>query len=585
MMLVPFVVGVVLFLLAYRFYGARIATWLGLDDTRPTPSHTRTDGVDYVPTSSLILFGHHFSTIAGAGPIVGPVIAALAFGWLPAVLWIIVGAILIGGVHDFTVMAASIRNEGRSIGQICKAYLSRPAYYMFLFFILFTLIYVIIVFLDITAGTFVPAGTAAHVEGSEQVQFEARQGGIVASASAFYILLAVLFGQCIYRLKMPTWLGTVIFVPLVFAGLWIGNLLPLTADLVPPFLGSAKNTWCLVLMIYCLFAALLPVWVLLQPRDYLSSYLLYACLLGGAVGLVASGLAGRATVAYPAFLGFTHAKMGFLFPALFITIACGAVSGFHSIVSSGTSAKQLDRETSARKVGYGSMLVEGVLALLAVATVMILAKAPAGETPVVTFGRGLGSFVETLGMPSSFASTFAMMAVSTFLLTTLDSCTRLARFIVEEIAGTGNRFAPRLLATLAVLVAPALVVFKQIPGPDGKLMPVWQAIWPAFGASNQLLAALALLGVTVWLGRRGRSVWYTLGPTLFMLAMTMWSLVIAVQVHLGRLAAGTAVMVHHVEFTVVMLLAAMALWLVAEALLLARTTRPPDTLAPQPGPA
>ncbi|MBM4155070.1 MAG: carbon starvation protein A [Lentisphaerae bacterium] len=524
MMLVPFVVGVVLFLLAYRFYGARIATWLGLDDTRPTPSHTRTDGVDYVPTSSLILFGHHFSTIAGAGPIVGPVIAALAFGWLPAVLWIIVGAILIGGVHDFTVMAASIRNEGRSIGQICKAYLSRPAYYMFLFFILFTLIYVIIVFLDITAGTFVPAGTAAHVEGSEQVQFEARQGGIVASASAFYILLAVLFGQCIYRLKMPTWLGTVIFVPLVFAGLWIGGLLPLTADLVPPFLGSAKNTWCLVLMIYCLFAALLPVWVLLQPRDYLSSYLLYACLLGGAVGLVASGLAGRATVAYPAFLGFTHAKMGFLFPALFITIACGAVSGFHSIVSSGTSAKQLDRETSARKVGYGSMLVEGVLALLAVATVMILAKAPAGETPVVTFGRGLGSFVETLGMPSSFASTFAMMAVSTFLLTTLDSCTRLARFIVEEIAGTGNRFAPRLLATLAVLVAPALVVFKQIPGPDGKLMPVWQAIWPAFGASNQLLAALALLVVYGWLKREGRRTTFVLLPMAFMCVTTMTAL-------------------------------------------------------------
>jgi carbon starvation protein len=524
MIIVPFAVGVVLFLVAYRFYGARIAAWLGLDNARPTPSHTRTDGVDYIPTGNLILFGHHFSAIAGAGPIVGPVIAALAFGWLPAVLWIIVGAILIGGVHDFTVMVASIRNEGRSIGQICKSYLSRPAYYMFLFFILFTLIYVIIVFLDITAGTFVPATGAAHVEGSEQVQFEARQGGVVATASMFYILLALLFGQCIYRFKMSSGLGTLIFVPLVLAGLWIGHLAPLTADLVPGLFGSAKNTWCLVLMAYCLFAAMLPVWVLLQPRDYLASYLLYACLLGGAVGLVASGLSGKVPVAYPALLGLTHAKLGFIFPALFVTIACGAVSGFHSIVSSGTSAKQLDRESSARVVGYGSMLVEGILALLAVATVMILAKAPAGETPVVTFGNGLGKFVETLGMPASFASTFAMMAVSTFLLTTLDACTRLARFIVEEIAGTGNRFAPRLLATLAVLVVPALVVFREIPGPDGKLMPAWQAIWPAFGASNQLLAALALLVVYGWLKREGRKTVFVFVPMIFMCVTTMTAL-------------------------------------------------------------
>jgi carbon starvation protein len=229
-------------------------------------------------------------------------------------------------------------------------------------------------------------------------------------------------------------------------------------------------------------------------------------------------------VTYPAFLGLTHAKMGFIFPALFVTIACGAVSGFHSIVSSGTSAKQLDRESSARAIGYGSMLVEGVLALLAVATVMILARAPAGQTPVVTFGQGLGRFVEILGMPPTHAATFAMMAVSTFLLTTLDACTRLARFIVEEIAGTGNRFAPRLLATLGVLVVPALVVFRQIAGPDGKPMPAWQAIWPAFGASNQLLAALALLVVYGWLKREGRRTTFVLIPMIFMCITTMTAL-------------------------------------------------------------
>jgi carbon starvation protein len=524
MLLVPFVVGVVLFILAYRFYGARIGQWLSLDDTRPTPAHTMEDGVDYVPTATPILFGHHFSTIAGAGPIVGPVIAALAFGWLPAVLWIVIGAVCIGGVHDFTVMVVSIRNQGRSIGQICKQFLSPAIYYTFLIFILFTMIYVIVVFLDITAGTYVPSGGAVHVEGSDQVTFGARQGGVVASASIIYVILAALFGQCIYRFKMSIRTGTLIFVPLVFAGLWLANFVPLTADLLPPFLGSAKNTWCLILMAYCFLAAMLPVWMLLQPRDYLSSYLLYACLFGGAVGLVASGLTGKVTAVYPAFLGFTHPRAGFLGPALFVTIACGAVSGFHAIVSSGTSAKQLNRESSARMVGYGSMLVEGVLALLAVATVMVLAKAPAGETPVVTFGRGLGVFVETLGVPAEFASTFAMMAVSTFLLTTLDSCTRLGRFLVEEIFGIGNRASLRMLATLAVLVVPALVVFREIPGPDGKLMPAWQAIWPAFGASNQLLAALALLVVYAWLKRDGRRTLFILVPMIFMCITTMTAL-------------------------------------------------------------
>ena len=526
MILVIFFVGCLLFALAYRFYGRFLEKEMDLDDSRPTPAHTLCDNVDYVPTSNMILFGHHFSAIAGAGPIVGPVIAALAFGWLPAVLWIVLGVILIGGVHDFSVMVASIRNKGRSIGQICKNFLSPPAYYMFLLFILLTLVYVIIVFLDITASTFVPPTGSVHVEGSEQVQLELRQGGVVATASMFYIGLAVLFGLCIYKLKMSAWLGTLIFVPLVFGGLWLGDQFPCTADVVPAFCGSAKNFWVLILMIYCLFAALLPVWILLQPRDYLASYLLYACLIGGAIGLLIYGVTGHFAPSYPMFKGFTNEKLGFIFPALFVTIACGAVSGFHSIVASGTSAKQLITERSARVVGYGSMLVEGVLALLAVATVMIISgKVPAGQTPVVTFGNGLGTFMQTLGIPETFAKTFAMMAVSTFLLTTLDACTRLARFIIEEIFKLGNRFLPRLLSTAAVLVLPALVVFQQIPGPSGQLMPAWQAIWPVFGACNQLLAALALLVVFTWLKRSGKRAFYVAVPMVFMCVTTLTALV------------------------------------------------------------
>ena len=525
MLLVVFFTGCLLFALAYRFYGRFLAKEMNLDDSCPTPAHTLCDNVDYVPTAGMILFGHHFSTIAGAGPIVGPVIAALAFGWGPAVLWIIIGSILIGGVHDFASMVISIRNKGRSIGQICKNFLSPMAYYMFLSFILLTLIYVVIVFLDITASTFVPASGVVQ-EGSDQVVLEARQGGVVATASLFYIVLAVLFGLCIYKLKVKTGLGTLIFVPLVFGGLWLGNQFPCTADMVPQVFGSAKNFWALILIMYCLFAAMLPVWILLQPRDYLASFLLYACLLGGAAGLVIYGLTGHSAASYPVFKGLTSETMGFIYPTLFVTIACGAVSGFHSIVASGTSAKQLGKESDARRIGYGSMLVEGLLALLAVASVMIISgKVPAGQTPVVTFSNGLGTFVETLGIPAEFARTFAMLAVSTFLLTTLDSCTRLARFLVEEIFNLGNQFWLRLFSTAAVLILPVLVVFQKIPGPNGQLIPAWQAIWPVFGACNQLLAALALLVIFTWLKRSGKRTFYVAIPMIFMFVTTLTALV------------------------------------------------------------
>lgn len=565
MILGIFFIGCLLFALAYRFYGRFLEKQMGLSDDSPTPAHTQCDNVDYMPTSNMILFGHHFSAIAGAGPIVGPVIAALAFGWLPAVLWIVIGSIFVGGVHDFTVMVASIRNRGRSIGQICKNFLSAPAYYMFLLFILFTLIYVIIVFLDITASTFVPPAAAVHVEGSEQVLLEARQGGVVATSSMFYILLAVLFGLSIYKLKIPAMIGTLVFVPLVFAGLWLGNLFPCTADMVPQMFGSAKNFWTLILMVYCLAAAMLPVWILLQPRDYLASYLLYACLFGGAIGLVIYGITGHATPNYTMFSGFSSEKLGFIFPALFVTIACGAVSGFHSVVASGTSAKQLDKEKGAKLVGYGSMLVEGVLALLAVATVMIVSGGvPAGQTPVVTFGNGLGAFVQTLGIPESYAKTFAMMAVSTFLLTTLDACTRLARFIIEEIFKVGNRFLPRLISTLTVMILPALVVFQQIPGPDGRLIPAWQAIWPVFGACNQLLAALALLVIFTWLKRNGKKSFYVAIPMVFMIITTLTAL--SQLTYKNLLVKGSLLDIRHIIGTVSLILMILAVTIILDTI-------------------
>ncbi len=300
---------------------------------------------------------------------------------------------------------------------------------------------------------------------------------------------------------------------------------------MPALFGSAKNTWSAVLIGYCFLASILPVWILLQPRDYLSSFLLYACLAFGTVGLLLSGWTGHAAITYPAFVTWNDAQLKFLFPALFVTIACGAVSGFHSIVASGTTAKQLRDERSARPVAYGGMLVEGVLALLALSAVMVLQQRPTG-TPVAVFAGGLARFLAPLGIGPDLATTFGLLAVSTFLLTTLDTCTRLGRFIFEELFQLRGPSA-RLLGTAATLLVPAIVVFRRIPGPGGVLMPAWQAIWPAFGATNQLLAALALLVVYAWLRREGKRAVFVLVPMVFMCVTTLTALAQLVWSNLG----------------------------------------------------
>lgn len=514
MIMLYFLSGVVLFGLAYRFYGRWLERKMKLSDSQPTPACQFEDGVDYVPTADPVLFGHHFSSIAGAGPIVGPIVAGLAFGWLPAALWIVLGSIFVGGVHDYTAMVASIRNGGRSIGEICRTLLPRPIYLSFLVFIVFTLIYVIIVFLDLTAAGFAPAAPTPEI---------ARQSGAVASAAVMYILLALAFGFTVYRWRCSLVGASLVFVPLVFIAMLVGMRWPLLPEYLPAVAGSVKNFWIIILLAYCLVASVLPVWILLQPRDYLSSFLLYACLAGGAAGLLMAGWQGQAAIQYPAFIGWRDSQLGLIFPALFITIACGAVSGFHAIVASGTSAKQLRREHSARRIGYGGMLMEGLLALLALASVMILSGKTAGN-PVQIFAGGLGEFIGALGFKPEAAATFGMLAVSTFLLTTLDTCTRLTRFVVQEFFGLKSDLRSRVLTTLAVLVVPAVVTFQKIPGPDGRLIPAWQAVWPAFGASNQLLAALALLCVFLWLRREKLPGWFAGAPLVFMAVTTMAAL-------------------------------------------------------------
>jgi len=493
------------FSLAYVVYGRFLANRYELDDNRPTPSHTDYDGIDRIPAHKAVLLGHHFSSIAGAAPIVGPIIAALAFGWLPVVIWIILGTIFIGGVIDFSALVASIRHDARSIAEIARKYISPLAYKLLLAFIWLTLVYVLTVFADLTATTF------------------ADDGG-VASSSLMFIALAVLFGLALNKMKVPLLWASAVFVPLVFLAVWAGQKVPISAGLIPEIIaGEPKKTWAVILILYCFIASTTPVWILLQPRDYLSSYLLYASVLSGFVGIVAGGF----TIQYPAFTTWSVPQTGTLFPILFITVACGACSGFHSIVASGTSSKQLDKETDSRAIGYGGMLLEGIVAVIALATVVML---PRGDpltmkAPLVIYGTGIANFLAALGVPEKLGFSFGLLALSAFILTTLDTATRLGRYIFEELfnlKGTHSRY----FSTLATLVLPTIFVLINLKDAQGNLIPAWKAIWPVFGTCNQLLAGLVALVIAVWLRKTGKKVGFILGPLFFMNIVTIWAIVL-----------------------------------------------------------
>jgi carbon starvation protein len=487
----------------YVLYGGFVARRLGVREDRATPAHDLRDGRDYVPTRPGVLFGHHFSSIAGAGPIVGPVIASLAFGWLPAVIWIVLGAVLIGGVQDFSSLMVSIRHGARSVAEVARQEISPLANTLFLIFVWVALVYVIVVFVDLTSATFV--GDPG-----------------VASSSVLYIALALLFGILISRFGLRLGAGSLVFVPLVFLGIWLGQKVPLILPVA-----DAGEMWSVVLLGYCLVASVLPVWLLLQPRDYLASYLLFACLAGGLLGIVVMG--GRLPTGIdplPAVVALKDANLGFLFPALFVTIACGAVSGFHSIVASGTTAKQLDREAHARPVAYGGMILEGVLAVIAVSTVIVVGLGQARNLPpTLVFAQGLGVVTSRLGISQDVGAHFGALAISTFLLTTLDTCTRLGRYVLEELLRLEKRLFSATVATLATLALPLILTQVTLRLPDGTPAPAWKVIWPVFGATNQLLGALALLAVTAWLRNQGRRHLFAAAPMFFMFAVTLSALV------------------------------------------------------------
>lgn len=546
---------------AYRLYGGWVARQFALDDSRRTPAQEVNDGVDFVPTRPFYLFGQHFSAIAAAGPIAGPILACQAFGWLPCLLWIGLGVVLIGAVHDFTSLAASVRHGATSVAEITREHLGTGAGRAMMAFIWIALVYVIVAFADITAGTF--------VAGSEELRATAvpfSPGGAVAAASIFYLVLAVVLGLVQKYLHPPLWLVTLIFVPAAFAVSWAGTLVSTAFTL-------DQRTWGLLILLYCCVASMVPVWSLLQPRGYLGGFILYAAIGLGVVGVFFGGF----EIQQDAFKGWTAPGMaGALFPFLFVTIACGACSGFHGLVCSGTTSKQVERESHIKPVGYGAMLAEGFVALIALVTVMIAAPAAIqGKAPGTIYGEGIGSFLTLFVGEGNrqLATTFGAMAFSTFVFDTLDVSTRLGRYIVQELFGWRGRVAA-LTGTLLTVAAP--VYFISFAPPNS-----WQNFWTLFGASNQLLAALTLLTITAWLYQARRRIAYTLLPMLFVLAITLWALVALV---VGNLRVTTIFDgrfdIQFVNAVASAALVALAVYLALLALVRLRRDRRRDTLLP-----
>lgn len=573
------VVSAVILTIAYFTYGRLVARLLRLDPNKPTPAVEMRDGLDYEPIDSKFLMSQHFSAIAAAGPIVGPILAGLAFGWVPALLWILIGSIFIGGIHDMAALTASVRHKAGSIAEVLKMHMSKRSFVLFLTFVWIALVYIIIAFTDVTTSAFVGE---TDLGGGVMVQ-----GGAVATSSLLYLVLPVVMGLLLRYTKLSLNWATVIFLPLIAATIYIGPKIPFSIEQVFGLQKSqAQNVWDVALLIYCLVAAVVPVWLLLQPRGHLGGYFLYVALGGGMIGLIF----GNHQVEYPQYLGWTSAGGSTLVPFLFITIACGACSGFHSLIASGTTSKQLKHETDARPVGYGSMLLEAMVAIVSLACVMVMTHDPSltKPNPNLIYAQGMGRFLETLSVPARFAVPFALMAFVTFVYDTLDVCTRLGRYIIQELTGW-NDAKGRWLGTGLTAGVPLWFLLQPPIIEGGKEKPLFQVFWALFGASNQLLAALTLLGVTVWLWRTRRETWVWLVtglPCLFMYVMSSWALVAMTLPKFRTADGGFQAPAEAVPWIGLILLVLAALMLVEAVIALAGDRHPPrPDLAMQAAPA
>lgn len=496
------VITLATFSVGYIGYSRYLTRFVELDEEAETPAHKYEDGQEYVPSKKPVLLGHHYSSIAGGAPVVGPITAAVIWGWVPAVLWIAIGNPLMGAVHDFVSLSSSLRHDGKSIGYIIGEYVGKRGKNMLLWFAFLTIILVVAVFAYVIAIVFDAFPSAA-------------------TASMIYIGLALLFGLYLYQFDLPFIPGTAVFVVGIFASVWVGIRYPIALFATPelatdvivlfgeggmwlPLAGSLNPNiaaWVPIVVIYAFLASVLPVWLLLQPRDFLSSFLLYAGVGGTLLAVIVGTFLGTATqpltISIDAYNGFWGTVGLPLFPLLFVTIACGTISGFHSLVSSGTTAKQLNKETDARTIGYGGMLGEGLLATVALCTLAVAGMtqgASLATRALPNFATGGGIILTTFGIPMEFGASFMALVLVTFLLTSTDTAARLGRYMFEEIIETPETTVERTVSNRYVSSG-IIAVFGYLLVASGS----WASLWPLFGGANQLLAALALLTATVWL--------------------------------------------------------------------------------------
>ena len=541
--------AIILLAIGYLTYGSWLAKQWGVDPTKTTPAVEVNDGVDYVAAKPAVLMGHHFSSIAGAGPINGPIQASV-FGWVPVFLWCVIGGIFVGGLHDFGAMFASVRNGGKSVGEIIKASMGDRAKKLFIVFALLVLILVIASFVNVVAGTF-------YSDNAVGLSFDPTGNETTAMVSVLFIVMAVIYGMMTTRFGMDTKTATIIGLAMIVGGIVFG----LNVGLV-----LGRTAWIILVALYITVASLAPVWILLQPRDYLSSFLLYAMMGVAIIGIFMSAFTGTAEFTIPAFTGKTG-----MFPALFITVACGACSGFHSLIASGTSSKQLENEAHAKPIGYGSMLIESGLAIIALIAVGMVFETYTGGgfgSPSVAFAAGIATM---FGAETSqvYGVVYALLtlAVSVFALTSLDSGTRLSRFMFSELFlkkgeaswkdATGIRkvLTHPLVGTLIMVGIGSVLGFLKL-----------SQIWGLFGAANQLLAGLALMAVAAWLGNVGRNNKMFFIPMAFMLAATLTSLIQTIIGKFGMISAGTALWGDWFQLCFAAAMAILAVILVVEGL-------------------
>ena len=547
------VAAIVLLLIGYVGYGSWLAKQWGIDPKKTTPAVEMEDGVDYVAAKPAVLMGHHFSSIAGAGPINGPIQAAV-FGWVPVFLWCIIGGIFFGGLQDFGSLFASIRHNGKSVGEIIRDSMGRRAQKLFTIFALLVLILVIASFVNVVAGTFMSEsgfGIAASPTGNQTT----------AMISMLFIVLAIIYGYITNRLgvgTLPATIGGIIgIVAIVVIGLNFGFVM-------------TRIEWIVYIGIYIAVASLVPVWILLQPRDYLSSFLLYGMMILALLGIFVCGATGRATFNIPAFTGWTT-SIGTMFPALFITVACGACSGFHSLIATGTSSKQLDNEKNAKPIAYGSMLIESALGIVALIAVgMVFDRYTGGEFggPPAAFAAGIATMFSDEGS-QAYSTIYALLtlAVSVFALTSLDTGTRLGRFLFSELflkedektwkdaKGFRKVLAHPMVGTTLLVVIGCILGGLSL-----------SQIWGLFGAANQLLAGIALMAVCAWLGQAGKNNKMFYIPMVFMLAATLTSLIITVKNKIIMIGAGQALWGDWFQLFFAAAMAILALVLVAEGI-------------------